>query len=206
MKEKIKTFLILFLVFWIVFTLKAYKPEKGIFLNESLMVASVGSVIISIVIVVIINNLPKQTEKIFERKTYQTLIKDGFRRHNDSLIGVYKNYTAILNIQWNLKTRPLIEITILFDPESYGHYFTKDEFGAIVEKNTNKDWYGLQNKWTINSVSGYVLFGFFREPSYEKIINKVNQLIDILIAEKLCPISDEQLMAKVSLIEKHYTV
>ncbi len=193
MKEKIKTFLYILFPIWVLFVISTYARAHYTGLILSISVGFVISSVLAWAIVYTVYNAPKKIETIFSGKTFQTFIKNGFERNDNALIGTINNYTIIFQLLWNLKSRPAIEVIVLFDPESYGHYFTEKEFKALVKRNDEEILFGKQNQWTVNSISNYVLFGLLREPSFDKLVNKASELIDVLMEENLKPISYSKL-------------
>jgi hypothetical protein len=206
MKEKIKTFLVLYLVFWIALSLIAYKPEKGVGFLTSILIAGVGSIIIAAIFVyTIYYSFPKEMEAIFKRKTYQTLMQNGFVRDGYTLIGLVKNYTVIVDYSIkNFRSRPALSVTVLFDPLSWGYLPNEEEFKTLLKRNDEEIIFGKQNQWTFDSISYNVLFGLIRQPSYEKLMAKAEKLVGVLIRNKLKPISLQRLNEITPEIQQHY--
>ena len=160
----------------------------------------IGALIVTFTIGIVINriskNEPLKREKLFSKSLFKTFIKNGFERKDDFLLGIFQNYSTI--IEYTSASKQIIRVIVLFDPYSKGQKLSNEERDQFSKKNSNENLFqGKQYIWTNNSII-YDFEYVFTTPSYDEIMCKIEDMINILAHEKLKPISYDNMQMLLS--------
>lgn len=190
-------YLLTFIGFFIVFSLRAITTKSPNTLLENLLFVLAGSFILSVFVGTIYFYIdtkwgPKKREKRFSKAPFKQLLESGFKRDGDFLSGIIDGYTVTVMFVWP-SGKSAIKIEVLFDPRSLGSSISFDEIKQIEKRHKKGGfWLSQENDWTRNSV-GLSLEYNFKPPSAETVVAKAQELTDMLIKENIKPISFEKL-------------
>jgi hypothetical protein len=131
---------------------------------------------------------PAKRKKRMLKSPFKELFQNGFVREDDLAIGNVREYTVIVQYFWS-GGKYEIKLDILFDMGLYKMLTSASNAIKEIEKRNKPNRFtAIPYQWTMNSV-GCIFEYSFRPPSYEKLIKKANELIDVLKNERLSPMS-----------------
>lgn len=191
-----KYYLVPFIVFLILFSLKALGLKSPNSPLENIFIVIGGVLILSLIVGTIYYFQdtkwgPAKREKKFSKSPFTDLFGIGFKREGDFMMGKINGYTTIVMYTWQMG-KPSIVIDILFDPWVSDHFLTMKEVIALEKKNKGSNlWKANQLDWTRNSIRHVIEYNF-SSPSFQKIIAKAEEMSGVLLKEGLHPISYER--------------
>lgn len=192
MRKNISGYIILFLIYCIVLTLRL---NAEVSVLERIIVAMAGALIVTLVTILVINSIlknePKVKEYMFNKPLFKTCLKNGFERKENFLVAMFRDYTII--VEYALGSKHNISIGVLFDPYSFGHLLTEEDLDKLKNNNFQGSMFVNKNHiWVVNSLL-YQFEYVFSQPSYEQIMSKADDLITILMQENLKPITYDRM-------------
>jgi len=142
---------------------------------------------------------PAKRKKMLLKPPFTELIENGFSKHNDMLVGTHKGYTVVIHYTWYPR-KSTIRLIVLFDV-GFSVHATGDLLNSIFHRNQPVNRFSsLAHEWYRNAISCTFEY-YFKPPSYEKLIAKMEDFTAILLREGLIPQSLEEarsLQAQVS--------
>ena len=192
MRKNFREYIILFLIWCIAFALRS---NADISMLEHIIMAMVPAFILTVIIILVINNVvknePKVKEQMFNKPLFKACLQNGFERKEDFLIAMFRVYTII--VEYSSGYKRIISVGVLFDPYSFGHLLTEEELEKLRKNNIQDSMFVKQNHvWILNSLLYQFEYVFF-QPSYEQIMSNADDLINILVQENLKPVTYDRM-------------
>jgi len=185
-----------FIGFFIVLSLTVLIGKSINSLEENIFIAFVFALILALIVGTLYYFYdtkwgPGKRAKILSKSPFKELKEHGFQEYEDFIWGIINGYTVFISFVW-FTGKPAINIEILFNPKSVGHFLGLQELKQIRKRNKISSFFNNREyAWQRNAV-GYLIEYNFKPPLYEKILGKAAELTEILVKENLKVISKEE--------------
>lgn len=189
-----KYYLALFVGFFFLFFIRVLITKSPNSFWVNLLVCLGGALIISLSVGTLSYFLdtkwgPAKRKKMMSKSPFADLFLNGFIQQDDMAIGKLHDYTVIVNYIWPGGTS-CIKLDVLFDIEIHGS-MTTDLIKEVSKRNKPNRFTGIPFEWTKNSIGCTFQYNF-KPPTYEKLIRKADEIIQILKKENLHPMTYEK--------------
>lgn len=134
---------------------------------------------------------PNKRRKMLAKSPFKEFLANGFEQREDFLTGLVRGYTVIISYTWQTG-HPAITPTVLFHPKPGGRFHAAESLKAMEKRHTPSGLFAAAGyQWTPCSI-GQAMEYSFKPPAYEKVMETIHKLIDILEREGLHPITYEE--------------